>query len=86
MTGWVIQFDGTIFEGTPFNRMSKIFDFSGEGITTSDPSYEQIDPDGKIFKEVAEFFKIKAPFTITLRVWHPSNTPEYQFKKAWANP
>lgn len=87
MTAWIIQFDGTIFAGTPFNRMSKVFDFAGEGFTTTDPHYaDGIDPEGKIFKAVAEHFQIKSPFTIYLRVWHPSNVPEYHFKKAWVNP
>jgi hypothetical protein len=88
MTGWVIQFDGTIFAGTPFNRMSKKFDFCGEGIVSNDPDYDDdhFERDGAIFKAIAEHFKIRTPFTISLRVWHPSNIPKYHFKKAWVNP
>lgn len=86
MTGWIIDFEGTIFQGTPFSRETEIMQFSGSGITTNNPEYHDADPEGKIFEEVAKHFKISAPFTIYLRIWHPSNCPIDHHKKMWVMP
>jgi hypothetical protein len=90
MTGWVIQFDGKIFAGTPSGKMSKPQHFCGEAIADHNPDCcfeeEAWNRDFSIMKAVSEFFKIKAPYTISLRVWHPSNIPKYHFKKIWVNP
>jgi len=86
MSGWIIDFEGTIFQGTPFSRESELMQFSGSGITTNNPEYGDADPEGKIFQEVAKHFKISTPFTIYLRIYHPSNYPIYHHKKMWAMP
>jgi hypothetical protein len=87
MTGWNIEFEGTISQGTWFKPMSKPIDFSGSGITSRNPEYHDLDPEGKIFGEVAAHFRITPPYSITLRLWHPfDNRTRMQIKKTWVLP
>jgi hypothetical protein len=86
MTGWMIYFEGTIFQGTLSAQTSELMQFSGSGITTRNPDRGDCDPEGRIFEDVAKHFKILPPFTIYLRIWHPSNVPRYQHKKLWVSP
>jgi hypothetical protein len=86
MTGWMLEFDGEIYTGKFLGKSKKMTDFSGSGISSTDPDYHDADKQGKIFEEISKHFKLVPPYYIVLRMWHPSNIPTYHIKKLWVSP